>query len=415
MNQDRIFTKLTQADIASHCSKAQRRIVLACPGISEDVASVIIRAASRPIAIKLVLDCNSEVFRLGYGNFKAIQALTNAGIEISQSPGLRAGVLIVDNFGWSFTTAPLCVEDERQTSETPNAVRLCPQQLEMIAEAIGSVKSVHEQSSIFGLEDAEIGNTKLTETEVRAVEADLAVAPPVPFDLQRQTRVFQPYIQYVELSLQGASIRRKTISLPAEIAPLVKDAAVQSRIKSIYSLLDEKSKITDKHLQDDLNRIRKDFTHHSSHLGGSVMLRSKTKVLETRLEALRADIEKYKVNVQKRLEAEIQRSLAKLKKELIPLVVRRPPAGLISRCMGDKPTKEEVSRWVESQLLGEFPTVEEVITGIKFQVTYKDLTFSNLNKPELAKELKQAFPAIDWNKPFEEFNAAKEKAASRTI
>ena len=33
-------------------------------------------------------------------------------------------------------------------------------------------------------------------------------APPVRFDLARQVRVFEPYLQYVELSLSGASIQR---------------------------------------------------------------------------------------------------------------------------------------------------------------------------------------------------------------
>jgi hypothetical protein len=49
---------------------------------------------------------------------------------------------------------------------------------------------------------------------------NLKEAPPVRFDLARQVRVFEPYLQYVELSLTGAAIQRHRLAIPPSIQKL---------------------------------------------------------------------------------------------------------------------------------------------------------------------------------------------------
>jgi hypothetical protein len=48
----------------------------------------------------------------------------------------------------------------------------------------------------------------------------LAQVPPIPFDVARQVRVFEPYIQYVEINLKGCHIERRTVELPKSIQGL---------------------------------------------------------------------------------------------------------------------------------------------------------------------------------------------------
>jgi len=48
-----------------------------------------------------------------------------------------------------------------------------------------------------------------------AVERRLEEAPPVRFDVARQVRVFNAYLQYVELKLTGAAIQRHRLSIPS--------------------------------------------------------------------------------------------------------------------------------------------------------------------------------------------------------
>lgn len=407
MSTELVFVALTQVGMAEACSKAELRILLACPGISVLVADAIVKAKSQVKMIRVVLDCNDDALRLGYGQIEAVRTLIDAGIEIGQSPGLRTAVLIVDDQGWSFSPTPLSVERERQSNETPNAINLNQVQQESISMALGLTSVQGGQQRLFDREAAELGSSKLSESEVKYVEKSLAEVPPLPFDLQRQVRVFQPYIQYVELSLEGASLRRQSVALPQSLAPLAKNAQVQKRLRTTYSLISDKSKIDDKPLHDELNLIRKDFTHSIKSLSGNVMLRGKQKALETRIEALEKKVQKYKENLKTKLEKELASSLSQLKRELLPLVIRKPPAELANQCLGDKPSKDEADRWLQYELERTFPKIESILREIELKKTFKDITYSSLNHPTLRTELKRAFPAVPWDKPFEEYEAAR--------
>jgi hypothetical protein len=408
MSHPPIFDTLTQNRMASVCEAAKTRILLAAPGISLIVATQIVKAKERVDAIRVVLDCNDETLRLGYGEIEAVRMLMNAGIVVGQSPGLRTGVIIVDQQGWSFSPTPLSVERERQSNETPNAIFLNPAQQDSVAEALG-LHSCHNDQRMLFEEDApaEVGNSPLSDAEVKAVEKSLTEAPPIPFDLQRQVRVFQPYIQYVELSLEGASLRRQTVALPPSLAPLAKNEEVQKRLRTTYSLISEGSKIDDKPLHDELNKIRKDFTRAIKSLDGNVMLRGKQKILEERMDALEKQVEEYKATLRDRLEKEIASSLLQLKLELLPLVTRKPPSELINGCFGSKPTREEADRWLQYELEKAFPRIDTILREIELKKTFKDVTYSSLTNPNLEAELKYAFPAVQWDKPFEEYAAAR--------
>jgi hypothetical protein len=356
--------------------------------------------------VTAVVDCNDEVCRLGYGEVTAVRHLVNAGIRVGQCPGLRAGLLVVDDEAWAFTPTPLSVERERQSDETPNAVRLNASQARELLVALAPQVAA-DQRELFGAPKAEIGSSPLRPAELLKVEKSLREVPPLNFDLQRQVRVFQPYIQYVELSLIGCSVSKHTVTLPPSLAPLAKRQAVQARLRTTFSLLSEGSKLSDKHLQDELNEIRKAFTCPIKALGGSVMIRGKQPQLETRLGELEKKIGKYKEQLAKGLQRELDTSRAQLKRELLPLVQRNPPDQLLNRCMSEKPSRDETERWLDYELATVFPTPDAVTREIQLKKVFKAVTYESLNNPELQSELKKAFPAVAWEKPFAEFDAAQ--------
>jgi hypothetical protein len=55
------------------------------------------------------------------------------------------------------------------------------------------------------------------DAQFAAIQKKLVEAPPVQFDVARQVRVFEPYLQYVELRLTGAAIHRHRIAIPRVI------------------------------------------------------------------------------------------------------------------------------------------------------------------------------------------------------
>ena len=73
------------------------------------------------------------VWDMGYGSLEAISKLRDAGISITDSPGFRSGILIVDGRGWVFTPIAWYLEEEPQSDETPNAIELSPAQVEEFA------------------------------------------------------------------------------------------------------------------------------------------------------------------------------------------------------------------------------------------------------------------------------------------
>ena len=70
------------------------------------------------------MDCDEEVFRLGYGDIKALESLREAECAVRQCSGLRIGVLVCDEQAWVFGPTALYVQAEVQSDETPNAVSL---------------------------------------------------------------------------------------------------------------------------------------------------------------------------------------------------------------------------------------------------------------------------------------------------
>src|SRR5207244_8458443 len=96
--RDSLFRYLSSDVIARLISDAQTRVCYVAPGIQDAVAAAICSGiVSNPkLRISVSVDFNEAVFRMGYGSLKAVQQLNESDIEVVNSPGLRAAVLIVD-------------------------------------------------------------------------------------------------------------------------------------------------------------------------------------------------------------------------------------------------------------------------------------------------------------------------------
>jgi hypothetical protein len=116
---ERVFVSLTSARIAEEVAQAKEQVAFAAPGLTHQIASALAEAHGLGVRVAVVLDCNDDVCRLGYGEVQAVRYLVSQGMTVGQSPGLRVGILAVDDDAWAFTPAPLCVERERQSDETP--------------------------------------------------------------------------------------------------------------------------------------------------------------------------------------------------------------------------------------------------------------------------------------------------------
>lgn len=154
-------------------------------------------------------------------------------LALRSQPGIRIGLLLVDNDILIWSPTPRAVEtlrtkdepngvDLRQdlvplsTSEgdTPDSQRLpdgAQIQRNFLADVIQNAVGADESN--VPLNQAEIGREVLTPALVEKTVNALKENPPTPFDLTRKSGVFSSKYQYVEFELRGAEWTQREIKL----------------------------------------------------------------------------------------------------------------------------------------------------------------------------------------------------------
>jgi hypothetical protein len=405
---------LTPSRMVTEIAAARERVVFAGPGMLGDTARAVANAAIRLSRgrIRVVLDCDDRPCRLGYGEIEAIRILRASGCELHHAPGLRIGALVVDERAWTFSPAPLCVEADRQNDESPNAVRLSAEEANNLVAALCPEKIAGSHLQLV----PEVGGQPVTEQQLQETEQSLKEAPPLQFDLQRHVMVYSPYIQYVELSLGGCAINRQKVQIPRTILNLAPtNSAISKRITTTFNLIGKSSRISAAALEKVLREIRSTYLRHLSKHGGPVMLRSKRTEFDRRIEGLRKQVSAHQERVKKRIDTEIERSINQIVPSLVKLLIAQPPAELRGQIASSSPTKQEAARWLYAELKGCFPSADQVLRKMELQCRFKDVTYEILKQDGFLEELKNAFPAVSWDKPVREFQAVEGEGKRKEV
>ncbi len=418
MKSTGILISLSSRSIAELLRQAQRRVVYAAPGIHSLPAVAMAELALRiPLSsITISLDFDEHTLRMGYGTLEAVEILSKAGITPTHSPGFRSGILIVDDHGWVFTPTAHYLEAEPQSNETPNAVELSSHQVRELAirlspsakqEAIEAAESPAEAKAI-ALMPTELGVNVVAPSHMSKVKEAIATAPPVKFDVVRQVRVFEPYLQYVELSLTGAAVQRHRVRIPKELQNLGTSKDLEGKLKTTFDLIEKGSSMSSKALEDALNELRKNFTPSLGKDHGRVVLKSSKPHLAKRITDLRAKLEAH----QKKVESELQAMLDESKKQVVdyyvPLAKANPPDALLGSLLNPSDDEESIRSWIEEVISKVFPSAKGLIHKMVLEERYKDVTFETLNRPDFLASVQQAFPRVNWNKAYNDFKAAGE-------
>lgn len=230
MDDDRTFTVATDAAVISLIKSAKRRLVVIAPALSKAVASAL---ASRfddleRLDVRVILDADAEVYRLGFGEHEALEVIRDAAsrnlLDLRVQPGVRIGVIISDDDTMVFAPISKNIEAGSETAEKPNAIVLRGASTESIARAAGAQPNDDSPSG-------EIGNAALDPAKVAAMQTDLERNPPAKFDITRRLQVFSSRVVYVEFEMSGFSLSRKQVPLPEDFTT-VSDANLQAQISS---------------------------------------------------------------------------------------------------------------------------------------------------------------------------------------
>lgn len=255
-----------------------------------------------------------------------------------------------------------------------------------------------------------MGSDQVTDVLFTEVGISLEEAPPVRFDLARQVQVFEPYLQYVELSLTGAAIQRHRLAIPPSIQKLGGSKDLEGRLRTTFDLIEKGGKLSSKPLEDALNEIRRNFTPSLGKDHGRVVLKAAKPHLVARLEAFRRKLKAH----QEAVAAELQKHLDESRKQIVdyylPRAVATPPDALVGQLLIGKPSEDDARQWINAELDRVFPSADSLIQDMKLDERFKDVTFETLNRDDFLESVKIAFPKVDWDKAYHEFRAAGEGA-----
>jgi len=402
-----LFSTLTTERICSEIGSAQRHIILAAPGIGMPVADALLLACQRlpKGAVQVVLDVSPSVARLGYGEHEAVEKLAKAGIPLHQHEGLRIGVLICDDSGWSFATSPSLVEaDPAGDSEAFNAIALTTAQVMVLRAELPAASNEREREP--NPEYTVVGTELVNEATLTKVKRALDIAPPQQFDLARQTQVYAALIQFVELTFEGFNIQSRRVQLPKTL-PLIasKDKAVKDRLTASLKVLDQIEK--PKALREVTTQLEELRNAYLVPVGqaGRIMLKSKRGDFEKELKAIEDSLEACKKTLVTDLQAALKGVVDAIVPDLARAVMADPPPrfrGLFSA------TEESAAEFVKDELAKTFPTADELVAGMKIHKFYKDVTYETLkNKDFSERVMKEIPPSVLEGSLLQEHVAAK--------
>jgi len=421
MNLETLFCSLTPSRLAELVRSAQQAVCYAGPGIQLDLAQAMVEVAGRvgKEMLTVSLDFDDRVMRMGYGNVDAVKRLLDAGIAVQSSPGLRTALVVVDNEGYIFTPTALYLEAEPTDGAASNAVRMSGEQVSQALArlspaaktiAIAQAKTPEAKQRIEAL-TVDVVSAPITPEKLAEVTSSLETAPPVRFDLARQVRVFEPYLQYVELSLTGAAIQRHRLAIPPNIQKLGGSKELENRLRTTFELIEKGSKLSSKPLEDALNEIRKNFTPSLGKDHGRVVLKAAKPHLVTRLKEFRIKLEAHQKSVAEDLQKHLDTSREQIVAYYLPRVMAAKPDALLGQSLNGEVSEAAAAGWLHGELDKVFPSAESLIHGMKLEERYKDVTFETLNREDFLDSVKDAFPTVDWEKAYSEFKAAGQSEA----
>jgi hypothetical protein len=422
MSSTPVFSAFSSDRIAKLIQNATNRVVYAAPGIHDEPAAALVELTQGLFSPHLTvsLDFDERTLRMGYGSLEAIELLRKAEIGITHSPGFRSGVLIVDDRGWIFTPIARYLEDDPHSDETPNAIELSQEQVESFAIrfcAATRFEAAHAAQVEKGPDAAteiadlphELGINEVDDGHFEQVKEAIKFAPPVKFDVVRQVRVFEPYLQYVEMKLTGAAIQNHRVQIPADIQKLGASADLEGRLRTTFDLLSKSSSLSSEKLEEELNKIRKDLTPSLGKSHGRAVLKSAKPHFEACIRMIRAQLVKHQEKVKKDLQSSLDESRQQVVKYYLPLAKANPPNAVIGGSMIQPPPDEAFEKWLSRRLESAFPSADELVQKMDLEVRFKDVTFESLNEPDFIESVKKAFPDQNWDKVYSEFRAAGEE------
>lgn len=335
---ERTFTVATDDAVIAMIESAKRRLVVIAPALSQAVANSLAARFDElaDLDIRVIVDADAEVYRLGFGEREALQVIRDAAsrslLDLREQPGVRIGVIISDEDTMVFAPVSKNIEAGSDTAEKPNAIVLRGASTESLARAAGADRSEDSPTG-------EIGNAALDPKKVEAMQSDLERNPPAKFDIARRLNVFTSRVVYVEFEIKNFALGRKGVPLPDDFKTATTKAlqtqissrlrAPMAEIGAVEVVVGEGEsattlKIDDEWLRKERKRIEDLFTFQIDNFG-RVILREDRQAFDDAVKEFTTVVERYHEKVREALDAHRKTFRDNFVAEFLPRWKAAPP------------------------------------------------------------------------------------------
>lgn len=420
------FQEVNDASLIKLIGEAQQRVVFVAPGVHQTVAEALGQRLAEVdrLQVTVVIDPDEDVCRIGYGDAKGLELLSSyadrQSFALMAQPGLRVGVLLVDDVTLVWSPTPRSVEAAplgnaaSPTERSPNGLLLGANPGAQLAHAVSAVGT---DTLPF---DAEVGVEVVTKERVQKTLDGLAKNPPIPVDLARITRVYSTKLQFAEFTVKGAKFSKSQLKVSndymnADIQGELK-GLVESRLRAFGDFRDEevevpafnngnevfdssqnrlKEKISEASLQRQRNELERRYLFNVPGFG-RLIAKDDKQDLERLVAAYRVQLEAYSEAIRQRLDAQA----GKIIDEAAKLIAER--AARAGSKLDEKQLRDSIQKSLD-RAKDEVPEVKLV---------FKDVTYEQTKNPEFRAKVDKALPAAkrkqmgDWNHDFDAAKAA---------
>jgi hypothetical protein len=395
------FSNIGDDQVIDAINRATRSLVIVAPGLSRDVAEAIVRCWRRIGAVraKVILDVDPEVCRLGYGNADAVNLLQTVaaeiGVAIHHQSGVRICLVVSDDSTLIFSPTPLVVEAKARVASQPNGLRL-----DFVPNGIANEVGLGDR----GRDDQTVGLKSVSSNEVKEVLANLTENPPRKFDLTQLVQVFNAAFEFVDFTLKGCSISRKTVRIPSDLVGLGRDPRTQKMLRSTFKLIDAEDKELSGARITRLKRfINDNFLVNLPNYGNIVLRKNKTD-FERAVDILRRYVDRFQRRLEVNLQSGIDRNRRALVEALASGVANNPPPRS-RKHLGPTPSREVAAEWLDLTLKGIFGDAAAYLKRMRVKVIVKGVTYESLSDATFIEVAKKHLPSL--NRLHDEFDVAK--------
>ncbi len=428
--------KVDEQQLATWIDGSTGAIRYLAPAITERLARKLVEAQRRTGECNcVVIELHDEVERSGYGRTAGVRILHDKGIYTRHRAGLRVAAFTAPGIGavWSpvaervdpmenVSVNGICMEGpelrelqcwmERMMGE--QAPEQPASQDEHSRTCLSATKATNHSSApgeeVVNQDDPspvvlpeltddsevveeslapaepEVKLSAVNDEKIKKVETHLKEHPPRDFKKEKQTEIYQGYVGFVEIQVEGGGLSgATTLAIPKELTEL--GLATDLRTKLSERMRIDLTGSVDLGASDVNRRVdafREIFTRQMGPPLGRIYKKSDWQIMQTKWAEIECLVdaanEKIMLHMHTTVEKEIRNAARDWKKAIDenPIIERQVPY-----------TVEYISRLLFAQW-----GRRQRATRVRVKLFAKDLTWDTLNDQDVREKIEEAYPDI---------------------